>query len=286
MTGFRPRLALLGGALLLLAAGCAQATSSTPGDTPAPDLAADQVAIRVAYTGGFVGPGVTLTRLPLLAIYGDGRVFNEGPVPAIYPGPALPNIQISQITPGDVAKLVDRAVAAGVGKKTDFGRPGIADATSTRFTVLTANGTQTTEVYALQEAQDNGLTADQRAAREKFKGLLADLTDLDATLGVHLQPKPYTADGVAAIGFEYNADGQLPQQKEMTWPGPALPGAVVGDGPVRCVAVTGADAKAVLDAAAQANQMTPWESGGKRWNVTFRPLLPGEEGCASLAQAQ
>ena len=32
-------------------------------------------------------------------------------------------------------------------------------------------------------------------------------------------------------------------------------------------------------AAQQANQLTPWISGGRRFHVVFRPLLPDESGC-------
>jgi hypothetical protein len=38
----------------------------------------------------------------------------------------------------------------------------------------------------------------------------------------------------------------------------------------------------VLAAAATANAATPWDSGGTRWSVAFRPLLPDESGCADL----
>src|SRR5262245_55006088 len=56
-------------------------------------LGADTVAIRVAEIGGFVAAIEYHSRLPLVSVYGDGRVITKGPVPTIYPGPALPNIQ-------------------------------------------------------------------------------------------------------------------------------------------------------------------------------------------------
>jgi hypothetical protein len=46
--------------------------------------------------------------------------------------------------------------------------------------------------------------------------------------------------------------------------------------------VTGDEAKAVLAAAAKANSLTPWTSGGKTWRVGLRPLLPDEHTCADL----
>ena len=51
---------------------------------------------------------------------------------------------------------------------------------------------------------------------------------------------------------------------------------------VGCVVATGEQASAVLAAARPANAATPWVSGGTRWSVAFRPLLPDESGCADL----
>jgi hypothetical protein len=49
------------------------------------------------------------------------------------------------------------------------------------------------------------------------------------------------------------------------------------------VSASGDAAAALLDAARQANAQTPWTSAdGTPWSVAFRPLLPGETGCAEL----
>jgi hypothetical protein len=76
----------------------------------------------------------------------------------------------------------------------------------------------------------------------------------------------------------------MPAPAEVAWTGPALPGptlnAALGLG---CVTVTGDEAKAVLATAAKTNTATPWTSGGIRWSLRFRPLLPDEPDCAGLA---
>jgi hypothetical protein len=51
-----------------------------------------------------------------------------------------------------------------------------------------------------------------------------------------------------------------------------------------CVLVAGDAVRPVLDAARDANWATPWLSGGYRWLVNVRPLLPDESGCADLGQ--
>jgi hypothetical protein len=285
-------LVAIAGPLLLLVAGCAQPVppANGPADGGSRDsLPADAVALRVAYTGGFAGSAMLATRLPFLTVYGDGRVITEGPHAAIYPGPALPNMQVRRIAAADVRRLVDRATAAGVGTAADFGRPPIMDAASTRFTALTDTGVKTTEVYALNEADANasGLTEQQRSARAKLKGLLEALTDLPTTLGGSIsQSERYKPTAVAAAAAPWQPDRSgAGDQREMAWPGPALPGKPLRGGAiVNCVTVTGDALSPVLAAAEKADTATPWTSGGKRWKITFRPLLPDETDCEDLGK--
>jgi len=288
------RLTPLGVALVALVAavgGCARpGTGSGPGGegTPARTYTADDVVLRVEHTGGFLPVEAMITRMPLISVYGDGRVITEGPVVAIYPGPALPNLQVQTIDPVDVVDLAARALAAGVGGKNDLGQPPVADAASTRFTVLSDAGPQVTEVYALEitDAPD-GLSADQRKGRETLRNLLADLTDLPRTIGPDAvsEAKPYQAEAVAVISRPWTDPGDpaLGEQPEIAWPGPALPGAPASELGLSCATVTGADATAVLAAAAGANMLTPWVSEGARWSVNFRPLLPDEASCDDLS---
>ena len=94
----------------------------------------------------------------------------------------------------------------------------------------------------------------------------------------------YAPVSIAAVTSPFVDPDDGLSQAEMTWPGPALPGEPLGNlGDLRCVSVTGGDVATVLDAAAQANQLTPWVSGEERWFVTFRPLLPEESSCADLS---
>ncbi len=47
----------------------------------------------------------------------------------------------------------------------------------------------------------------------------------------------------------------------------------------RCGTVSGDDLQMLLPMAMSANQLTPWESDGERYELLFRPLLPDESGC-------
>ncbi len=276
--------------LVLALSGCAQRAGGAAGGTdpaaPSADLPGDPAALvlRAEYTGGFVAPSVIAGRLPIISVYADGRVISEGPVAAIYPGPALPNVQVQQIDGSEVQALADQALAAGVAETADLGTPPIADAASTRFTLATADGTHVREVYALvetpmEEGPIRGVSAEQAAARQKLADLLATLTDLPQA-----GTQAYSPTALAAIVTPWVDPGDGLTPPDVAWPGPALPGEPTGGLPdVTCVAATGDQAPAVLAAATSANSATPWVTpDGTRWSVAFRPLLPDESGCADL----
>lgn len=285
----RPRGMTIRGALavavLLGLAGCGErgtAGSPTPTAAPTQPAATTGLVLRVEYTGGFVSPAVTAGRLPLVSVYADGRVISEGPTIDLYPPPALPNLQQHRIDASAVQDLVDDALAAGVGDTSDLGSPPVADAASTRFTVVTASHTYVRDAYALTEtpADAGGLTDDQRAAREKLRDLLDTLTGTTADGGT----ASYAPTAVAALVRPWSAPEDGLTQPDIAWPGPALPGEPTSGLPdLTCVSATGDQAQSLLTAAASANAETPWVTGdGARWTVTFRPLLPDESSCADL----
>lgn len=292
MTGLRGLvrgLSLLSGlSLLMVAAACGQGTGAGPGGSAPDSYAADDLVLRVEYTGGFVPPNFLVARLPLISVYGDGRVITEGPVPAIYPGPALPNVQVQKISAEGVRTLVARAEAAGVGRLPDLGEPAVADAPWTRISVVTKEGVKVTKAYALAEAggADSGLTPAQRAARADLQEFVNGLTDLPRTLGANAvgESAQYVPTAVAAVSSPWTrpTDENVPTT-QLPWPGPQLPGEPVFEAlDLSCLVATGEPAQKVLEAAKSATSITPWTSGGKAWSVSLRPLLPDETSCADL----
>jgi hypothetical protein len=285
---------------LILLGACAQsaaggtATGSSP-DAPsgAPEsataaLGADALVLRTESSGGFVGAGVNLGKIPQVSVYGDGRVITEGPIPAIYPGPAMPNILVQQITPELVQALVQQGLAAGVRNGADLGQPGVADAPTTRITVVTAGGPQTVTAVALNEAQagDPRLTAAQRQARIKLAAFDKKLSGLPLQQGMP-QPTAYQPSRLAALSSPYTAPAGMPAAAPKAWPGPALPGIDIGAATkAGCVVVSGGAKDSVLAAVKSANAATPWTSGAAKWRIVFRPLLPDESGCAAVRGAR
>lgn len=256
------------------AAPVAESTSADPAT----------VAMRVEYRGGFVPAETIPSRIPMFTFYADGRAVAEGPVTLIYPGAALPNLQEITISPARLAELIGAAVAAGVTSGADFGIPGVADIPSTRISVVTAQGEQVVEVMALNEAQpdDQSLTAAQQAARKKLTEFLATL---HAQFAEAASPpaKPYRAQRLAVLATPYQETGDNAGGAPVKWPAAELPGPFLDEQlRINCLTVEGAEKDEVLALAGKANERTPWESAGKKWQIKFRPLLPDEKECADL----
>lgn len=282
--------------LLLGLAACAErpASGAPPAGPTTPSAVVPggnaALVLRVEHVGGFIAPEVQAAGLPMVSVYADGRVIVTGPVAAIYPAFAWPNQHVFDVGEGGVQELADGALAAGVAETGDLGRPPIADMPSTRFTLVTAAATHVREIYGLTDTlalPDSGLTAEQSAARQELFDLVTRLTDIGVLEADDEPPGTYTPAAVAAIVRPWQApEADIAQGltfEPMPWPGPSLPGDQLGRLPdVTCAVATGKQATAVIAAAAGATVLTPWTSGGARWSVSFRPLLPDESGCADL----
>jgi hypothetical protein len=279
--------------MLVLISGCAEPSPGGGGpdaeSRSGPGLGTygpDDLVLRVELAHGFM-PDNFVDQLPIVSVYGDGRVITPGPTTSIYPGPALPNVLVRKVTADGVDSLVTRALDHGVGRDVDRGQVEIMDAPGTRFTVLTDSGLLVTDVYALDFTEKSrNLTDSQRSARRALLDLLDDLDNLPRTLGPDAgDVQPYGPTAIAAITRMWTepASSSQPSQPERAWPGPTLPGGPMGHLPgLSCLTVAGADVTAVVNAAATANVATPWNSDGQRWRVRFRPLLPDETSCADL----
>ncbi|RJK94885.1 hypothetical protein [Vallicoccus soli] len=267
-----------------LAAGCGSTTTTSGASPGAGEEPAPGPVLRVDATGGFTSPQELAARLPLLVVEADGTAHTSAAVPAVYPGPALRPVATGTLPAEQVDRLVQALLDAGVGGDPDLGEPPVADATTTRVTLRHEGREHVLEAYALAEAvaPDPALTAEQQDARAR----LAAAVEEAAAAVQGAATSPYEPAAVAALVAPVPpgpADPAVGARTPVPWPGPALPGEPLGEGVEGgCVVARGAQADAVLDAAADADALTPWTSGGAEWSVVLRPLLPGEEGCADL----
>lgn len=276
-TRMRPLVAI---PLALALAACADPNvSPRASGSPSPSAhtyAPNDVVLRVSYEGGLLPPG-RVPVLPAWVLYGDGRVITEGPVPAIYPGPAMPNLRVTRVDAATVERLADEAYAAGVDNvQRDYGQPPIADAGTAVIRLVDEHGDVTIRVYALSEAEGTGLTEEQRAARKRLKDFVARLTD--GSLGPDGETYEPTAVAVYAKPYARHDDGMPTEVQVVAWRG-ADPAAGTDEPAGSCTVVTGATLATVLPDLRRSNTLTKWTYGGKEWSFGLRPLLPDEKDC-------
>ena len=68
----------------------------------------DDEIVNYSEVGGFTTMEYAFQQPPMVLISGDGRVFTDRTAVAIYPGPALPNIQVGTITEEGIQTVLDR----------------------------------------------------------------------------------------------------------------------------------------------------------------------------------
>ena len=242
-----------------------------------------EVVLQASEGGGFVPVQYNYTMIPEFSLYGDGRVIVSGPVIAIYPGPALPNLQNAIIPEEAVQAILSAAREAGLlSGGFDYGRPGISDMATTTFVVNAAGTSYRTEVYALgSESGAPGLTMDQQQARAALQDFRSKLMDLTAFVSGDLAWAPYEYSALAvysqAVDPTVSTDSTDIMPGRLDWPLANLgtAGEAVAQG-FRRVVVSGADLAKLQPVLAKATAITLWKSGGSEYNLFFRPLLPDE----------
>ena len=291
-------------ALAVTLAGC-QGLQSDAGDEPVRDqppgvaVDPDSPLLQIDLGGGFVMVGYDFSTVPQLTVYADGRVIVTGPQIEIFPAPALPNLQVEQLSEADVEALIAAAFDAGLlGEIPDYGEPLITDVPTT-FVTLTVDGHQYVHAaYALGIGEgeamagdddltpaDLGITEEQLAARIALSTFIADANELVGSAGDG-EFYEITAFGIFAMpatNVDEGLEDTEPEVQVLPWPlDLALADAT------ECTLVDGADAQVLLETLAGANQATQFEQdgaayqAGATYQVFFRPLLPHESGCEGL----
>jgi hypothetical protein len=250
---------------------------------------AGELVLRSATGGGLVPPGTVLRAVPEFSLLGDGRIIVPGPQMEIYPGPALPNLLQRSATEDGVQAILRAADEVGLlGPDRTLDAPGIMDAPTTIFTAVANGSRHVTSVYALglDVPTPPGVSEEELEARKALAAFQASLFNLDGWLpkGSLGEEAPYTFDELRVYVEPYalSPEPEL-QQAEKPWP-LAEPLASFGERydqfpDVRCGAVHGEDLARLLPEAQGSNELTPWTSGGERYHLVFRPLLPDEHGC-------
>lgn len=283
--------------LVMLLAAC-----SVGGQSPTPDgLIAhpdgDELVFGIEHRGGFMPVDFAFATVPAFTLLGDGRVIVPGAQIDLFPGPALPALNVRRLTEEGMQAVL-RDIAAGGQFAADAEWRGaqnfVADAADTVLTLQAADREVTVVVYGLGTVipGDNppGMEAAELAAHQALSALVDRLTGLDVSLAASAWAdadwQPYQPQAMRLL--VRNADGDEPEpgleNQLVEWPMAGDP-AAFGEPSAfpeqaRCGVVTGADAEAWLDALSQANQLTRFTAADHRYAVSARPLLPHEpEAC-------
>jgi hypothetical protein len=248
--------------------------SSTTGGRPGGDGA--DLFVAVETIGGLLPPGVAFRDLPRAAVYADGTILVPGVITLQFPGPPVLPLAAGTLDDAAMDELLDAARDAGmVGGTPDVGDAGeivIADAATTRVTVVVDGDAQVVEAYALGEAPvggaDAALTDEQRAARLRLTALLQLVEEAGAAATSLHEPERYRVLALAP-----GDDGEL-DGGELAWPD-GLPEPVLNE----CVAITGDDVTTLEQALSDANERTRWTVGDDTFVLAIRPVLPHEPDC-------
>lgn len=281
----RPAALLLAAIVVSACVGSAGGTS--PSTSPNP-LDPAQAVFSVGWENGFVAPGAILGRLPMVVVYGDGRVISQGPRIAIFPGPLMPNIQVRTLSAEAPGRLIELARTSGLLRTVRYDFPGIADAPDTVLTIKLDGSTYRVAASALAEARDAGpgiavdaATTQGRAALRGFIDTLTGLPDTAFVDASHAYAPTALRIYAGKPGLLEPSDLPL-RQPLVDWPLADLATAgtaVANQNGMRCQVIEGADLAKVVPLLVNANALSTVVSSGAQYSLIVRPLLPDETGC-------
>ncbi len=283
----RPTALLIASLSLVACVGSVGAVNPTP---PSPDPVDPNTPVfRVSWDGGFVSPEMLLGRMPIVVVYADGRVITQGPVPAIFPGPLMPNLQERTLSAAALERLIELARDKDLLRTVHYDYPGIADAADTVLEIQLDGKSYRVSAYALAEAAVDlpAMDLDQavldgRAALREFVDALTGIPAGDFVDEEH----PYVMDGLRIYAGKavIVPDSELPgEQPALDWPleDLATAGQDVDNGvlDLRCQVIEGEDLVKILPLLQGANSLSTFRSEGQLYSFIVQPLLPGETGC-------
>ncbi len=295
--------------------GHAVQADERPGASPAasPVSGSPTLLLRMETVGGpnapmrppsavMTGPERPLGAVPEFSLYDDGSIYRLGPVIAIFPPPALPNVTRMRVSAHAVETIVERARLAGLDQPRNVTNPTLQDdALLTRFRFLAGDRYQISVVWGIFTEAEPLPDWDEATvtAYQQLRELASYLANLPFNLpeeDLLDQEIPIDPDRLQVIAFETSAAQPLPvdivdpEQPPLTWPlstplaeltTPYDPNAgLLPEG--GCAVITGADAQSVIETSRQGNLLSPWVDDDTTYGVLLTPLLPDQRGCEAL----
>lgn len=234
----------------------------------------DDVVVKLSFEGGFVPAGYAFVNTPSLLISGDGRIFTQGAVPAIFPGPLLPTVMVRTITEGGIQSVLSLVDGAGLlAEPPDYsGGDNIADAPDTVLAIDTDGAVFVHSAYAL------GIDDPESPARKKLLDATTALGDIEkaagaSNLGVD---EPFVATVYRLQSRAVDASeltSQDPAPTVVDWPassGVSLAAAT------ECARV---DATVIGSLFTDAKQNTYFKEADVVYQLSVAGVLPGDPAC-------
>jgi hypothetical protein len=257
--------------------------NTTPGTTGATTLplgnitrptGADEVVLRLGYEGGFVPEGYAFVNTPTLVISGDVRAFTPAAVPAVYPGPLLPQLNVRSVNEAGMQALLAVVERAGLLiEPPDYGGgENVADASNAVLTVNANGKTFRHSAYAL------GIDDPESGARKALANVVAVLSDLNQAAGAeNLGPEqPFVAETYrfqARLADTTEVTSQQPAGTVVDWP--AETGVTLATA-TQCGRV---DAAKVGSLFSDAKQNTYFKEDDAVYQLAVAGVLPGDPTC-------
>ncbi|MDP9467919.1 MAG: hypothetical protein M3P32_04165 [Chloroflexota bacterium] len=276
--------------LSILLTACASPGGSTgPIDHPT----GDDLVLRIHYSGGMLGPILDFTGFPPFTLSGDGRVIVPGAQIELFPGPALPAVNVRRLTEDGIQAVLNEVARTGLfGTSIEFrgAQNCVMDASDTVFTLHADGRDVTVAVYGLGTVDPGmgcqGASAAEMAAHRALQTLSERLATLEAWLPASAWAEatshPYRPSALRLV--VRNADADLPDDSGignalLDWPDASDPTTFGDPGPFdgqRCGIVSGEAAQDWYAALSEANQLTRFVKDDHRYEVTVRLMLPDE----------
>ena len=287
-SGLRPIIGVIAALAASLAACGEQAA------TPSPESPSDAYLLRASLTQA-LAPENVFAWMPAVTITADLVVVTSGPVPAIFPGPLLPNLRGREISRAGYDRIVSQARTLGLlDGDGDFSPPDVAPGMQLgRIEISVDGGMRILIGDPSRVIQCIRAPCDPPPATpEAFASFWQQLSDLPATIPDELGSEfGYRPDGFALlIGVEHADGGAGIEPRVRQWP-LSTPladlGRPIGDRLVpRCATIEGDDAATLATEFEASDQLTRWvDPGGAAadaQSIAVRPLMPGEDVCGEL----
>lgn len=256
-------------ALLVSACGAGSGLSDTV--PPDPEVA----VLTVTSEGGFIAPDAQVTAMPRYVVSADHTLYFQGPIPEIFPGPLLPNVQVVKLSDRTWKDILGVVAELGMPdyeeKLDDEGADRVADAGTDVITYHDANGDHRLAIYALGIA--DGSTSQDRL-------LATDLMQVLDDAAFNSQSQPFSPETLQVAAGDAGMDVEPGMATVRPWPLDVtyadMTGWIAG---WRCVEVGGPKVQDLMDTFGQANQATRWDTGSEQVNLRVVPLLPGQQAC-------